>query len=426
MSWVEKEEWKYFRYGGRHILFEPIGKHRCSQGLLLRVRRRDARQFTSLEIEEEQRFIREFFGTILGLSYVPEAEVVSVSTEFLCELSRSLRFLRNQTSQNSFKFPAEDIDVDCFSHSVIVIRDQRKLSLPATTTSEDCVCVEWKPKYMLLPRSRLIPVPISKYKYRYYRCNLKYSQLESSLDYNPEDIFSFQYERIRRALVSLLRQNSKYLQLLYPCELEPSSSTILDSKLDVLVHIICKEAVLFTNIRMIQQLDVLDYEGVKIALETLEILDETDLEQLEKKIYRRTFSPHWLKEELLYLASHDDIIFHSDEEEKRMHWCLTGDIRKLEESFLRGQSCLRSLDRVELERLIGDFLYSTIMKDCSILINFVQVSENSEWNLSDIWKPLCIEQRMYYYCISIIDLEPKSLKKLKIWLENDLFLFQFS
>jgi hypothetical protein len=25
-SWVDKEDWKFFRCGRRHILFEPVGK----------------------------------------------------------------------------------------------------------------------------------------------------------------------------------------------------------------------------------------------------------------------------------------------------------------------------------------------------------------------------------------------------------------
>ncbi|EME30203.1 uncharacterized protein Gasu_23600 [Galdieria sulphuraria] len=414
MSWVEEEEWKYFRCGGRHILFEPMGKQPLSKGLLLRVRRQDARQFTSLEVTEEQRFVRDFFGTNIGFHYLPKAYNVSVSTGFLCELSRSLHCQL-----------VEGKDVDVLSKSVILIRDQRKVPCTTAVCSEDCICIEWKPKYMLLPRSRLVPAPISQYKYRYYRSNLKNFQSEDSLVYTPEDILSFQHDRIRRALVSLIRQKSKYLQLLHPHQPEPISSTILETKLDILVHIICKEAILFSRLRMIQQLDILDYEGAKLALEALETLKDSDLEKLEKKIYGKSFTPGWLKEELLYLNSFHDMIFDSDEEETRMHWCLTGDIQKLERSFLQGLSCLHSLESGELERILGDFLYSTITKDCSLLISFVQVSENSNCYLSDMWKPIYIEQRMYYYSISVIDLEPKSLKKLKIWLENDQFLFQF-
>ncbi|GJD08370.1 hypothetical protein Gasu2_26760 [Galdieria sulphuraria] len=362
MSWVEEEEWKYFRCGGRHILFEPMGKQPLSKGLLLRVRRQDARQFTSLEV-----FI-------------------------ICQ------------KLTMFPFPPGFF---------VSSRDLFTVNL-------------WKKSALYYScMYRLVPAPISQYKYRYYRSNLKNFQSEDSLVYTPEDILSFQHDRIRRALVSLIRQKSKYLQLLHPHQPEPISSTILETKLDILVHIICKEAILLSRLRMIQQLDILDYEGAKLALEALETLKDSDLEKLEKKIYGKSFTPGWLKEELLYLNSFHDMIFDSDEEETRMHWCLTGDIQKLERSFLQGLSCLHSLESGELERILGDFLYSTITKDCSLLISFVQVSENSNCYLSDMWKPIYIEQRMYYYSISVIDLEPKSLKKLKIWLENDQFLFQF-
>lgn len=249
-----------------------------------------------------------------------------------------------------------------------------------------------------------------------YRCNLKKFQ------YDPEDIFSFQPDKVRRALSSLIQQKSKFLQLLYPKQQDSVSSTVLETKLDIIVHILCKEAALLTRLRMIQQLDILDYQGAKLALEALGVSTQHDLEKLEKKIFGKSFSPTWLKEELLHLNNHDDMIFHSEEEKLRMEWCLAEDTRELEESFQRGRSYLRSLDSVELARILGDFLYSTITKDCSLLITFVPVSDYS--GLPCIWKTLCIGQQMYYYCISVVDLEPKSLKKLNKWLESDRYLFQ--
>lgn len=365
--------------------------------------------------------MREFFGAILGLSYLPQTKVVSVSAEFLHKLSQLL--YSSQVTHHHL--PEREVDDSCTA--VIVVDDLRKISSSASVT-EQLFCIEWKPKYVLLPRSRLIPLPISKYKYRYYRCNLKQNVPEGSnlkSCYHPPDIFSFETDRVRTAFVSLLRCRSKYLQLLHPIETEPLASSILETNLDILVEIIRKEACLLMSLRKIQQLDILDYYGAKLALEKLHILNEcTDLEKLERRVYEKTASSGWLEEELEYLNGHGDIIFHSDEEEEqtKMQWCLDKDSAKLEESFHRARSYLLSLSSAELERFLGDFLYSTIMKDCSIIITF-KASEDSDFSSSDKWKTLSMGQRTYYYSISIIDLEPKSLKKLNTWLENDEFLF---
>eukprot|EP00871_Galdieria_phlegrea_P000681 jgi/Galph1/1613/GphlegSOOS_G293.1 len=411
----QEQQWQFWRQGGQQLLFEPVNK-----GFLLRVRKANIKHI--LHVQEEQQFIAEFFGQLIGHGYLPKVLIVRVSSYFLQYLQHELLSAAvSQVTSIDTRLGPESVLLDTCTNSVTLIQDWRKVC-PSNEFAclSNQFCLELKPKYASLPRTKLIP-PSYKQKYLIYRCNRCCVKKDNqpTYIYCPSDIFSGDENKIYRALYSLVEQKRKYLQILSTsCPIEKNNQW--EFILPLTTHILYRETPFLQRLYQIQLLDILDYKGVEMVWNRLLSMNPNRAMELEQTCYKKKFTSDWLEKERQDIETrHIPLIMNTkQEEQERRDWCWNGNIAKLQTCFDEAVAYLDTLEEKELQRLLEDFLLSTIAKDCSILIHVVEEYPNMV--IDDcIWNRLTFMNSIYYYRIALIDLEPKSLNKLSQWLEED-------
>lgn len=262
---VHKVDWEYEGEGGQHAIFRYIGNDGSLKGKLLRIRKGIG---GAVETNEESISLRRQSLHSLLDAYVDIPDIVHVDQH---ELHRLV-----DAAKQSGKIPLCRLgDWESKNNDRATINAERSPLLrdyrlpPRSSNLFPSSChwsVEIKPKAGYTAISPMASSCIPKFFHSRFRlANKSTSSSESKrIAYNPLDLYSGEYERIARALDSLMSDKpSKYFRLwrdrqqLHADQLDPPSKNF---------YTLCTARVLaeepfLTRLLDLQKLDIVDGEG---------------------------------------------------------------------------------------------------------------------------------------------------------------------
>jgi len=394
----EAANWAYIAEGALNLTCGYVGSEDALRGCVLRVRKRNeeatgGKESDSNPWSESLRFIESKVVPWLGSRYVHRSMPVDFPDGFIEALAAKIEGARPvKRRKHSLDFSVQT--------GLLMVNNT---IIPEGKVGEPTVCFELKVKWGFLPSSPFITHEIKKTVDRFtlhQKLKNTKQKVDSLSNYNPLDLFSFEPERIMKALRGLVEtpQNNFRMfidgKMIYPdengkgspedfAELLPQSLVSVDTVLETLCEILSREPLLH-RIKSMQELDDCDIEGVWPVYQQVLARNETIQPLDDKEIIEKRPRPSTLPE-----------------------------------------------DKESQHDLIRRFLLSATAKDCSVMIAMKPagdlISEETQESPPSKDAPVEVEQmdrvlsreKDILYTIAIVDLDPKPIEKMQHWFDVD-------
>ncbi|KAF9577670.1 Inositol-pentakisphosphate 2-kinase, partial [Lunasporangiospora selenospora] len=345
-------------------------------------------------------------------------------------------------------------DIDCSQRMGFLILDHTKFVRPLSNRRS--ICVEIKPKWGFLPTSAFIREEhaIKRRKCRF--CMYQYSKIHLGIEddkseYCPIDLFSGEDPLVQGALDALVKTPQNNLRVFVDgVSQQPVSAEVVDQIIagstksnslgtdqkaatttgrqvaftDVLTHILVRSSLLKRLGRLQQGLDSLDVQVIHQFYQQV-LLDSTNASRLPEPTleeFQNTAQAFMERMDFDAMMTEDRDIFEM----------------QLKSSLGFGpEDELEDIPR-ELEmHFIREFLLSATLKDCSIMITIrkcgdeeaIATTEQQENDkdessfclgvFSEATHKVKIGDEMFEYKIICVDLDPKKIKSVPMYLKKD-------
>lgn len=457
-----RSEIKYKAEGLKNVVFGLHNKEINHKVIRIRKRKKyttdlikeeDARRIHN----QEQIFYSKVMQRLITPKYCLPIQSVTLDTNSKIKLQQELEISKSRRANRFVKLT----EIDCkFPFGFMM--DDHTLSVPNFLQKREqnhqessIFCIEIKPKSGHVFDSTVVQSQSQiKRKTCAYclRQMLKVAkgEVDEQSYYCPTDLFSKSEKRITKALNFLLQNPQNNFKIFYQGNLcftgklggkheqmniqrlddldELLSRTLFDfpnkSKINsrdnfvsLLCSIIMKEYKLFEIIEEIQSRDYFNIENIYpfyLRVKEMNFFDE--LEEF-------CLSPH-----------ENDLIPFTIEEQSEIQSYLHMDVSELRDIFEKKPDI-----KYKLFHVIKDFLLAASLKDCSIMITLIRVSDNYEQqqqqqhqfdssSLEDNWASISIPfnscNLFVYYRIAIIDVDPKPLCNIPKYSEQDNTMIQ--
>lgn len=357
------KQWEYINEGGKNIVVRYIGnKIEKYQKKVLRISKKERQeQYIYDYIEFLSKFLKPF--VIIG-------EEIEIKKELMNEIYQDIK---------QDRFRKDEIDIQ--NHYGLLLNDLTRMN-----DDRDVYCIEIKPKWGMICRSKYIKNEIKYEKCRYcmhQELKLFKKEIEKKSEYCPLDLFSNNEKRMKYALLKLLEIPQNNLKIFKNQKLIKE----MDQELFInLIYLSLKDSQVLQKIKRLQLLDQYDIEYIyslyqkdmKLSFQKSDFIQKEDfIYKIQSKIYP----------DIEYKCEKDkDIILNLERDNKYSD-----------------------------EEIIMEYLISHTLKDCSIMISFQQ-DENGN---------IEYEKNNYSYKIGIVDLDPKSIDSIPKYYELDQEIINF-
>ncbi|KAG0239199.1 inositol-pentakisphosphate 2-kinase [Mortierella sp. GBAus27b] len=458
MATIEKlyrvEHWSYLAEGNANVVLQYIGPDLQYRSTVLRIRKVDrsgkrsrsgSGHFLGSTVDHvvpkenlstESLFSSKVIGPLLGQEYVEQLVMILLPTEFLKALAEAIEPFRPSNRLHK--------GIDCTRTVGFLALDHTQFVKPSI--GQPSIAVEIKPKWGFLPQSALIPAgrDIKRRKCRFcmHQHYKVVSGKEKSLsNYCPIDLFSDDEALVQKALEALLQtpQNNMRLfvegtqqpitkdALMRHCSSEDATALSV-SLVDVLTQILVQSPLLKRLGRLQLALDSLDVEGVHQFY--AQLVDPVTNAYPEPTIeeYVNTMEAFMRRANVKEMTNHDHDTFVPE---------------NTASPGLEPNINLDNLDAIPMDRklqFIHEFLLSTTLKDCSILIAIRRVNSaektidhvidlvNGANRSNGVANKLRFREQCrritvmgadFVYKITCIDLDPKMMAAVPLYLKKD-------
>eukprot|EP01132_Coremiostelium_polycephalum_P002107 gene2107-2596_t len=361
----EPEYWKYKGEGACNIVLSYNGpSNKQLDGMVLRLRKYDPLSDigTGTNLKKDigdYKYVSETMTKLLGDEYVFPGKVVYVNKEFLMQVDKNV--------YNDRPIHRMKLRINVNSQVAFIIYDLtlfKDIPLPKEFDNSPVVCIEIKPKWGFITNSKYIKPTHRDIKTKTCRyCMHQYLKLaEGSISgiscYCPIDLFSGDPKKQKDAIKSMLLEPQNNLKLYYNGSLSFTGSLgggktdDSDINLNSISHLLNE---LFQNngdgIESLSNIiaTILQKEHVLDSLQKIQKYDDIDIEGIHY-LYNKQLQSN------RYIAGGgiiDSVELYKD---------------------------LEKLTSVEIDKKINDFLISSTVKDCSIMISFISTNPTIESN----------------------------------------------
>lgn len=244
--------------------------------------------------------------------------------------------------------------------------------------------------------------------------------------YSPADLLSGEHCRILSALDALRRRRAHSLRVFYdgrvmladdiPIDEEFASreeafkSRYCEYAIKASARVLAKSDFAF-GILETQRLDYIDALGAEKVWSKLVRVCGGDERQAEAAVWNAYFIDE---------DSHPDIIdkvriarthlSYPSSAYAREHHC--------DDNVKKAENYLESLETEVAARILADFMISSVIKDCSVMVSMLVRSKDYVPSNADNYVTLD-DGSVCVYCVDIVDLEPKPVSKIRKWADRD-------
>ncbi|KAF2069820.1 hypothetical protein CYY_008858 [Polysphondylium violaceum] len=419
------EYWSYKGEGACNVVVSYTGPHNPNfNGKVLRFKKYDKKKIFSPPIAssnsdiiseettvsdqkeiELYKYVVDVVSPLIGSEYVYPGEMIRVDKSFIQKLDQHI-FNDRPVFRSTLRLD--------YSQSIgFLISDLtmfNEISLPSSFSHSSVLCIEIKPKWGFLPKSHpYLNKEYSCLKTCYCRycmhqyTKLSQNQISTISNYCPIDLFSNDVNRQMYSIVELLCNPQNNIKIYCDGELEFTGSQgggverDRESSISTISNLL-KSFKLFKGDQVINQLSqmittILRKETVLSKIKNVQMLDRLDIEGIYY-LYKKQNGENQ--------ASIDGVDY----------------------------SELDKLDKQEIEKEISDFLLSSTLKDCSIMISMIfnhTIDDNT--NLDDYQfinstknphvQSTDNNNNKLYYKIGIVDLDTKKYSSIPHYFEHD-------
>lgn len=423
------EEWEYRLEGAAHIVFAHRTPRLPYRGMLLRFETEPlhpnqstpdpARKQPDANLPSGHDFISAVFGTSSLAPYLLPSDTIQLEPSFLQGLVKQAEHLR----------PPHRKALRCIPTNSVTAFLEKDLAL---LFGKQTICVEVKPKYAFLSRSRLVdPVvcsaldkfgtPTYHVKNYGFRAGIV-PQTDKKL-YYPADVFSGDRSRLAQALEALRCERSRILRVFSSGALTAAAKSVFKGELtfDAFDSDGCKAAIelavdvltaeskgCLDAVALFQQLDYIDNIGAETLWRRLvSLLGEVAANKEVVKGYfaRATRGNDKTSDEsdILFARAKETVAYRDASEAKTLH---------NEQLHGEAEQFADSLAPETLARMLSDFMVASVAKDCSIFLSMCPSGNAEAVDPDHSARITASDGQEWIYAAHVIDLEPKSLGKI--------------
>ncbi|KAF9428374.1 Inositol-pentakisphosphate 2-kinase [Podila epigama] len=441
--------WTYRGEGNANVVLKYTGQAPSFHNTVLRLRKTDkTRQLTTSNISNEVEYASEVMGLLLGKEYVGQLVPVKLTQTFLKDLTAVIEPLRPKDRRHRVIDLTQQCGFLALDHSMFMFHS-RKYST---------ACVEIKPKWCFLPRpdSPFIDDSESVKKRVCRFCMYQHSKVwekkvDSVSEYCPLQLCTREPHWVRNALLGLSRSPQNNMRLFVNgVEENVARVTVSEGPGNPLV---CNQDVIGQSG---QAGDCQPKEGEFVGEPTLvdvltaiftrsPILERLARLQLGLDWFDVSTIERWYRQ---YVARHPGTVIPEPTPKEYLAAAeaflrrsnLNVMVGKTREEFVNHLASNTELDPLEInipdslmKQFFCEFLLSTTLKDCSILIAVRKVDEpldqvestyHSKRNdVSQVFTEniqwIEVNGRVYEYKLTFVDLDPRKLNNVPKYREKD-------
>jgi len=425
------EWWCYKGEGACNVVVSYIGpKNPNFDGKVLRVKKYDKKKpndnnNSNNNINDEKEielynYVTNVVSPLIGSEYVYPGTMVRISKSFIQKLDESI-FKDRPTFRSVLRLD--------YSQTIgFLISDLtmfKEITLPQSFNQSSVLCIEIKPKWGFLPTSHsYLNQEYSSLKTCYCRycmhqyTKLSQNQISSISNYCPIDLFSNDPNRQMYSIVELLCNPQNNIKIYCNGELEFTGSQgggverDRESSISTISKLL-ETFKLFKGDQIIKQLSqmiitILQKETVLSKIKNVQLLDNLDIEGI------------------YYL-------YNKQQQQQQQQQQNTSDIINSDSgSDQLKYKELDKLDKEQIEQEISNFLLSSTLKDCSIMISMIfnhtiQDSTkldtyqfiNSTTSINNNNNNNDNNDKSVIYKIGIVDLDTKKYSSIPHYFEHD-------
>ncbi|KAJ5068177.1 inositol polyphosphate kinase 1 [Anaeramoeba ignava] len=420
------EDWQYMNEGNGNIVLEYCGLfHEDLNGTVLRLKKQKiTNKIIKTEKENESLIEKEltnykFYSNVLSPlfnnKFIYPGLLLAMNENFLTQIEKKI-------SKQRPKFRRETTQINLKTNYNIVQPNHSIFPKISEENYKSCLSIELKPKCGFIPNSPFIDKnnQFKKQFSRYFlhqRLKKKKGEIEEISLYDPIDLFSNDKNQIFHAMDCLLNNPQNNLKIFLDSQLifggirsqeqEGDEKTELRKLLmdqnhlqtqlknifnkekqniqslkEIITQIILKTKVL-DNILNLQKLDNLDIEGI------YQIYQNLNNSKIEIPSWKKICDNQPFLESILQNIKKPKI--------------------ENEENLLKFK--LEDLSKEESIMKIIEFLISSSVKDCSVMITIQEVEKKDKIEENSIIKDEN-SGKFFQFKIAIIDLDPRSAEKI--------------
>jgi inositol-pentakisphosphate 2-kinase len=458
---IDVNDWEYMGEGGRHVIFSYHGKDVLFHGKILRVSKDTFRSCTGVSasgnylshFDAIQKSFPSEFDNSQGCTYFDEARLINIDRKQLENLA--LKVLESnaipQSRKSDWTLKIDHSDTGCCLSPVYLMPNYRLIP--------KSISIEIKPKAGYITASPLVNCS-NACKYRASRFQIlqelnyrgiiskgwnKGSKLDRKSEYDPLDLFSGSFERIRKSIGALFCCPQNNLKVFYGGKMlfgdvyeekynNHCSSTsamddwflfkealgmfidvcpsiqhgerqlrdiLQDELVEVISKILYQDAIVPQLLTAQKQMDLLDADGAILVYERLVDLCEGSKEIAEQLI----------DADYNFGKAHTSLSSNLNEFYDYLHDSC-GVNAFCADRYNRGKLLIQTLDKADCVDLLQKWLLSLVLCDLSIFIIISKCSDG--WVSSiDSHRIQTSSGRLLQYTIKVIDYDRKQAKKLR-------------